>query len=142
MKRANGRSFELQVFPHSDEEFGVELREEANGAGVHRVVRSWGPALHLVGNHLLEALRASGYRTSDLKRTRRKPFALADSAGVRLGLALLTTKPLRKVRRLEEVAWAVRELSDDEAYYWYAKCTDAQTGRRAQRAFRDLVSDR
>ena len=136
------RSFELRVFPFGDDGFGVELREEANGVGPRRVVRSWGPAMHSVGNHLLDALRSSGYRTSALRPTRRKPFALADPAGVRLGLALLATKPLRKIRRLEEVAGAVTALSDDETYYWYAKCTDHRTARRAQRAFRDLVSDR
>ncbi len=141
MNRAR-RSFEMQVFPFGVDDFGVELREEANGAGPRRVVRSWGPAMHSVGTHLLEALRVSGYRVSALGRGRRKPFSLADPAGVRLSLVLLATRPLRKVRRLEEVAWAVRELSDDEAYYWYAKCTDGHTGRRAQRAFRDLVSDR
>ena len=37
---------------------------------------------------------------------------------------------------------AVRDLADDEAFYWYAKTTDSHYGQRAQRAFRDLVSDR
>ena len=136
------RSFELRVFPVGDTGFGLELSQGMNGRVPRRVVRSWGPALQSVGNHLLEALRASGYRPADLKRSRRRPFAVPEVVGVRLGLALLALKPLRKVRRLEEVASAVRELGDDEAFYWYAKCTDPHTGRRAQRAFRDLVSDR
>ena len=138
----NLRSFQLRVFPYGDDGFGVELQEETNGIGLRRVARSWGPAMHSVDSHVLDSLRASGYRTSDLNRTRRKPFALDDSVGVRLGLAILATRPLRKMRRLEEVARAVAELSDDEAFYWYAKCTAHRTGRRAQRAFRDLVSDR
>ena len=44
--------------------------------------------------------------------------------------------------RLEEISAAVRTMSDDEAYYWFAKCTDPEHGLRAQRAFRDLWSDR
>ena len=134
-----GRSaFELQVFPEGDAGFGVELRQGANG----RVVRSWGANLTAVNDHLLEALRASGYRPSDLKRTRRKPFTLSEVSGVRLGLVLLAVKPLRKLRRIEDVSTAVRELADDEAFYWFAKATASRRGRRAQRAFRDLVSDR
>lgn len=141
MNRAE-HPFELRVFPRGTDTYGVELQEDANGIKPRRIVRSWGPAMHSVGNHLLAALRTSGYRTSDLKRSRRQPFTLANPVGVRLSLALLATRPLRKMRRLEEVSGAVAELSDDEAYYWYAKCTDAHSGRRAQRAFRDLVSDR
>ena len=67
---------------------------------------------------------------------------MPEVVGVRLGLALMAIKPLQKPRRIEEVAMAVRELCDDEAYYWYAKCTHTQTGQRARRAFRDLVSER
>lgn len=134
-----GRSaFELQVFPEGDAGFGVELRQGANG----RVVRSWGTNLTAVNDHLLEALKASGYRPSALKRTRRKPFTLSEVSGVRLGLVLLAVKPLRKLRRIEDVSTAVRELADDEAFYWFAKATAARRGPRAQRAFRDLVSDR
>ena len=141
MNRSDG-SFQLLVFPMGDAEYGVELTQQMNGRPHRRVVRSWGLSMQAVGNHLLEVLKASGYRPADLKRTRRKPFTMPEATGVRLGLMLLATKPLRKPRRLEEVAQAVGELCDEEAYYWYAKCTHAHSGRRAQRAFRDLVSER
>lgn len=134
--------FELTVYPVGDVDLGVELTQSANGDGEHLVVRSWGPRLQAVGDHLLDALRSAGYRPADLKRNRQKPFHLPEKVGVRLGLVLLATKPLRKVRRIEDISTAVREMSDDEAYYWYAKCTDPHRGRRAQRAFRDLLSDR
>ena len=135
--------FHLRVFPEGDTEYGVELTQEMNGQPHQRVVRSRGLAMHAVGNQLLEALKASGYRPADLKRTRRQPFTMPEVIGVRLGLALMAIKPLQKPRRIEEVASAVRELCDDEAYYyWYAKCTHTHTGRRARRAFRDLVSER
>lgn len=134
--------FELKVYPVGDVDLGVELVQTGNGDVGHTVVRSWGPRLQAVGDHLLDALRAAGYRPADLKRNRTKPFHLPEKVGVRLGLVLLTTKPLRKIRRIEDISSAVREMSDDEAYYWYAKCTDFHHGRRAQRAFRDLLSDR
>lgn len=134
--------FELTVFPQGDAELGVELSQASNGSGPNSIVRSWGPRLHAVSDHLFDALKAAGYRPSDLKRNRQKPFDLPETVGVRLGLLLLATKPLRKIRRIEDISSAVRDMSEDEAYYWYAKCTDAHHAMRAQRAFRDLLSDR
>jgi hypothetical protein len=134
--------FELSVFPHADTEIGVELSQATDGSAGHSIVRSWGPRLQAVSDHMFDALKAAGYRPGDLKRNRQKPFALPEAVGVRLGLVLLATKPLRKIRRIEDIASAVRDMSEDEAYYWYAKCTDAHHGVRAQRAFRDLLSDR
>ena len=142
MIRQTADAFELRLFPRGDAEFGVELIQDQNGRAERKVVRCWGTNLLAVNDHLLDALRVSGYRPTDLKWTRRKPFALPEAAGVRLGLLLLAVKPLRKPRRIEDVSMAVRELADDEVFYWYAKTTDSQNGRRAQRAFRDLVSDR
>ena len=135
-------AFELRLFHHGDAGFGVELTQDRNGQVERKVVRCWGTNLLAVNDHLLIALKAAGYRPTDLKRTRRKPFTLPESVGVRLGLLLMAVKPLRKTRRIEDVSMAVRELADDEAFYWYAKTTDNRHGRRAQRAFRDLVSDR
>ena len=142
MSRHSADAFELRLFPHDDAEFGVELTQDRNGQVKGKVVRCWGTSLLAVNDHLLDALRASGYRPGDLKRTRRPPFALPEAVGVRLGLLLMAVKPLRKTRRIEDVSMAVRELADDEAFYWYAKTTDQRHGYRAQRAFRDLVSDR
>ena len=136
------RCFQLKVFPMGDTDYGIELAQEVNGQPHEPIARSSGSTMHVLGNHLLEALKASGYRPADLKRNRRKPFAVPEVIGVRLGLALMAVRPLHKPRRIEEVASAVQDLCDDEAYYWYAKCTQPHIGQRARRAFRDLVSER
>jgi len=137
-------AFELVVVPVGDDDLGLELRQIPNGREEQprRIVFAAGPALRAVGDHLLEALREAGHRPSQLRRNRMEPFRVPERAGVRLALALLATKPLRKIRRIEEISSAVRTMSDDEAYYWFAKCTDPAHGPRAQRAFRDLWSDR
>jgi hypothetical protein len=142
MKR--GSEFELIVVPVGDADLGIELRQLPNGRSQEprRIVFAAGRNLQAVADHVLEALREAGHRPSELRRTRRAPFRLPERAAVRLGLALLATKPIRKIRRLEEISAAVRTMSDDEAYYWFAKCTDPSHGLRAQRAFRDLWSDR
>jgi len=134
--------FELKIFPLGDTDLGVELVQAANGNSERAIVRSYGTRLQVISDHLFDALKVSGYRPAELKRNRQKPFELPEAIGVRLGLVLLATKPLRKIRRIEDISSAVRGMSDDEAYYWYAKCTDAHNGVRSQRAFRDLLSDR
>ncbi len=137
-------SFELVVHPVGDADLGIEIRQASDGRThePRRIVFAAGRALQAVGDHVLDALRQAGHRPSELRRTRTKPFRLPEQAGVRLALAILATKPLRKIRRIEEISSAVRQMSDDEAYYWFAKCTDPDHGLRAQRAFRDLWSDR
>jgi len=137
------RIFELRVSPRGDSDLEVALGQRTNGDPTpRRVVAANGRALRTVADHLHAALREAGHRPSDLRRTRKTPIVLPERAGVRLGLVLLATKPLRKIRRIEEISAAVRVMSDDEAYYWFAKCTDPGHGRRAQRAFRDLWSPR
>ena len=133
------RQFTLHVLPRADGTYGVELREAGNGgkSGGRTVVRAWGPPLQAALDQVLEALRRSGYRPSDLHRRRQVPFALKEAWGVRVGLLLLALKPLRKVTRMECIAAAIREMPDEEVYYWFSK---AAGSRRAQRALRLLVS--
>jgi hypothetical protein len=107
---------------------------------VREVVRAWGTPLRAVTDQLLETLRRSGYRPSELRPERREPFALEEPTGVRLGLLLLAVKPLHKHQRIEEVAAGVRAMSDEEVYYWYSKCSDRRAGRRGQHALRVLLS--
>ncbi|MDE0603885.1 MAG: hypothetical protein OXI18_05715 [bacterium] len=141
-RRSGDTSFSLGVFVHGQDGMGVELTESGNGQGERRVVRVWGTPMLSVNPQLLEALKDSGYRPAALDLGSKQPFQLPEAVGVRLGLLLLAVKPLRKLRRIEDVSMAVEALADDEAYYWYAKTNDSRYGRRAQRAFRDLVSDR
>ncbi len=111
------RSFQLRVFPVGDGDYGVELTQETNGQLSQRIVRSWGASIHAVGNHLLEAIKASGYRPTDLNRNRRKPFAVPEVIGVRLGLALLAVNlsknpaALRKSQRQCESYATTRRIT-------------------------------
>lgn len=135
--------FELRVLALGKDGLRVELYQARNGSSrPKRVVSAQGFQLQAVSDHLLDALRSAGYLPSDLRKTRKKTLRLPEEAGVRLALVLLATRPLRKIRRIEEVSTAVRSMSPEEAYYWFAKCTDPNYGFRAQRAFRDLWSDR
>jgi hypothetical protein len=93
-----------------------------------------------VFDRVADAVRASGGRPSDVRHDRKAPFPLDEETAVRLGLLFLAIKPLRKTARIETIRDATAAMSPEEAYYWYAKCASAATGRRAQRAFRILLA--
>jgi len=136
----------LRLFPVNERDFGVAVEQAsannraAGEPGVRQVVRAWGPPLRAVTDQLLEALKRSGYKATDLHPGRQTPFTLDEPAAVRLALVLFAVKPLRKGQRIEEVAAGVRAISDEEAYYWYSKCADRRDGRRAQHALRVMMS--
>ncbi|MFQ5435351.1 MAG: hypothetical protein ACE5FD_10790, partial [Anaerolineae bacterium] len=99
-----------------------------------------GDNLRAVADHVIEALRRAEYKATDLSPTRNKPFYLPEEVGVRLGLVFLTVKPLSKFRRVEQISYGIRQMPSEEAYYWYSKCTAADTADRAQKALRVLLA--
>ena len=105
------------------------------------MVRIWGIPLRSIVDHVLAAIRHAGYRTTDLKPTRRAPFRLSEEDGVRLGLLFLALKPLRKHRRIEEVSRAIATMEREEVYYWFSKGTAGADLFRVQRALRIMASD-
>ena len=139
-------TFELRVLPRGDIGYGLALFRPAShsqgGASTDElVVRIWGNPLRGIVDQVLAAIRRAGYRTTDLKPTRRAPFLLIEEDGVRLGLLFLALKPLRKHRRIEEVSRAIATMEREEAYYWFSKGTAGADLFRVQRALRIMVSD-
>lgn len=104
------------------------------------VVALSGDNLRAVADHVIEALRKAEYKATDLSVTRHKPFYLPEEVGVRLGLVFLTVKPLTKIRRVEQISYGIRQMPSEEAYYWYSKCTAADTAERAQKGLRMLLA--
>lgn len=140
------RNFELRVLPRGEREYGLALLQtpvgKENGKGEEEmVVRIWGDPLRSIMDQVLRAIKKGGYRPTDLGRSRRAPFELPEEEAVRLGLLFLALKPLRKHRRIEEVAAHVRTMEPEEVYYWFSKTTSSEDGRRARRALRILMSE-
>lgn len=102
-----------------------------------------GDRLRAVADHLLAALHANGYRATDLARAagRETPFYLDELTGVRLALILMTVRPLARHDRIEAIAQGIRAMSDEEAYYWFSKCSAGPDAARAQKALRVLLAD-
>ncbi len=106
-----------------------------------KVVELGGSNLRAVANHVLETLRENGYKATDLNPSRREPFKLEEEWGVRLGLLFLSIKPLSKIDRVELISQGIRDMTSEELYYWYSKCTQKKSGKRAQKALRILLAE-
>lgn len=145
------KPFELRVVPRDDGDYGLALyqwpvaanaRQESNARPTkpQRLVSLAGDSLRAVADHVLEALRKSGYKVTDLSRNRRQPFQLDEETGLRLGLLFLAIKPLTRMDRVEAISSALRTMPSEEAYYWFSKCTAGASAANAQRALRILLA--
>lgn len=101
-----------------------------------------GDPLRAVSDHLLNALRTNGYKATDLARAAgsEKPFYLDELTGLRLALILLAVKPLTRHDRIEAIGQGVQAMGDEEAYYWFSKCSAGPDAVRVQRALRILLA--
>lgn len=139
------KPFELRVAPRDDRDYGLALYQwpvAANGevSKPQRLVELTGDSLRAVADHVLEALRKSGYKVTDLSRSRRQPFHLDEETGLRLGLLFLAVKPLTRMDRVEAISSGLRAMPSEEAYYWFSKCTAGVSAVNAQRALRILLA--
>lgn len=148
MARRGEPQFELRIIPRDRDTYGLALYQSrvgnpsTNGHAESRVVQVWGDPLKAVIDHVLDAVRRSGYRASDLSRLRKAPFSLREEDGVRLGLLFLAVKPLRKLARVEAISERLRGMEPEELFYWFSKTTAPAEGRKAQRALRVLIADK
>jgi hypothetical protein len=144
----SSKPFELRVEPDRSGDYGLALfrlparGESRNGSGDgwQIVARVHGTPMRAVMDQVLTALKHSGYRASDLSRSRKAPFQFNEETGVRLGLLLLAVKPLRKSSRMNDISERVQAMASEEAYYWFSKTTDHNLGRRSQKAMRILLA--
>lgn len=145
-KKSYDKPLELRVEQRGESDYGIALFQrpisssENNSKEMQQIVRVWGTPFRAITGKVLDALRKSGYRPSDLQRGRKAPFSLTEDCGVKLGILLLSVKPLRKLERIEAIANAVESMGEEEAYYWFSKCAVSENARRAQKALRILLA--
>lgn len=131
-----------QWLPHNG---GDDVRSDdfsRPAPGVMWGIELGGDPLRAVADHLLHALRANGYKATDLARAAgsEKPFYLDELIGLRLALILLAVKPLTRHDRIEAIGQGVQAMGDEEAYYWFSKCSAGPDAPSAQRALRILLA--
>lgn len=142
------KPFELRVVPNGSREYWLALYEmparsqnlEGDSHDWHQVVRVRGVPMRAVIDQIMATIKKAGYRASDLAKTRKAPFHLAEEPGLRLGLLMLAVKPLRKTSRMADISEQVQSMTDEEAYYWFSKITDPDHGRRYTKAMRIMLA--
>lgn len=143
------RPFELRVMVNGDAHYGLALfqkpqrdRDPSGKPDVPRmVVKVHGTPMKAVLDQVLTAIKQAGYKPSELSRTRAEPFDLSEALGVRLGLLFLSVKPLRKTSRMTDISEQIQGMTEEEAYYWFSRVTDARRGARSKKALRILLAD-
>lgn len=137
--------FEVIVEPRDENTYALALYQwpfKANGVKpqAKKVVAVSGVNLQAIADHVIDAIKKSGYKTTDLSPRRRVPFRMTEETGVRLGLLFLTVAPLSRLDRIETISRELRDMPSEEAYYWYSKCTTPDYAGRAQQALRVLLA--
>jgi hypothetical protein len=65
---------------------------------------------------------------------------LPEGVGVRFTLAFVGVKPIQRVDRMRAFARGIARMSDEECYYWYAKCR-SPSSPNGEKALRTLLTD-
>lgn len=65
---------------------------------------------------------------------------LPETIGVRFTLAFSGVKPIQRVDRMRALARGIARMSDEECYYWYAKCR-SPSSKNGEKALRTLLTD-
>jgi hypothetical protein len=99
-----------------------------------------GDTLRAVADPLIRTLQQNSYKATDLARRLQTPFFLAEPSGLRLALIFLAVKPVSRHDRIEAIVNGIQSMSDEEAYYWFSKCSAGPVAQRAQRALRVLLA--
>jgi hypothetical protein len=134
------RQFQLQVRPGDDgERYRLDLLMSAEGATV-TVARADERLVERLRSDITAGLVHSGHQRTALHPRRAKPLDLTEEAGVRLALAILAARPLRKLSRVDAVRHGIEAMTTEEAFYWYAHCTGGHANR-GLRGLRTLLAD-
>lgn len=67
------------------------------------------------------SLKESGYKPSDLKRSRKTPFKLDEKNGVKMHLLFIAIQDIQKRSKVEDIIFGIDDMSREEALYWHSK---------------------
>ncbi|WP_425493195.1 DUF7680 family protein [Halovivax cerinus] len=64
---------------------------------------------------------------------------LPETVGVRLALGFLGVKPIQRVDRMRAFCRGIAQMSDEECYYWHAKCR-SPSSPNGEKALRTMLT--
>ena len=87
-----------------------------------------------------EAIEDTPAETEEVLRGGNGFVFLPESAGVGLAVAFRGVKPIQRIDRMRSLARGVARMSDEECYYWYAKCR-SPSSPNGEKALRVLLTN-
>jgi len=105
-----------------------------------RWTRLEGPRCRAIASVVRQAMAAADLDADVLTSTRSGEILLPEDAGIRMALAFIGVKPLRRYDRMRALVRGVDRMSDEECYYWHALCRSPSTPNGAK-ALRTLLTD-
>lgn len=105
-----------------------------------KVARLFSSQLRAVLPLMRETLADANHEESTVLSSGNSDVFLSETPGVRLTLGFRGVKPIRRVDRMRALCRGVARMSDQECYYWYAKCR-APSSPSGEKALRTLLTD-
>ncbi|NBD34099.1 MAG: hypothetical protein GVY17_14310 [Cyanobacteria bacterium] len=141
------QEFQLRVKPLNNNEFSIELYQcaykkagEKKRPTAKRIGQLKGRNLVLARHNVYQALKANNYDPKTLSYKRRNPYILDEETGVNLAILFQALQPLRKEERIINITAKVKDMSDEETHYWFAKINNGNRNS-ALKAMRILLGD-
>ncbi|WP_396613975.1 hypothetical protein ACH9L7_19765 (plasmid) [Haloferax sp. S1W] len=105
-----------------------------------KVTRLSGSRLRATLPLVRETLRGADLDESVITTTGDAEVFLPETVGVRLALGFLGVKPIQRVDRMRAFCRGIVRMSDEECYYWHAKCR-SPSSPNGEKALRTLLTD-
>ncbi len=87
-----------------------------------------------------ETLHGADLDESVVTTTGNAEVFLPETVGIRLALEFLGVKPIQRVDRMRAFCRGIARMSDEECYYWHAKCR-SPSSPNGKKALRTLLTD-
>lgn len=141
------QEFQLRVVPLINNDFALDLYEcaykkvgEKKRPAAQKLGRLKGQPLVLARQAVYDCLKDNQYDPKSLSYKRQTPYVLNETSGVNLAVLFQALKRLSKPERISCITSGVREMSNEEAHYWFAKMSNGHK-RTAQKAIRVLLDE-
>lgn len=105
-----------------------------------KVTRLSGSRLRATLPLVRETLRGADLNKSVAATTGDAEEFLPETVGVRLALGFLGVKPIQRVDRMRAFCRGIARMSDEECYYWHAKCR-SPSSPNGEKALRTLLTN-